>query len=75
MAWKILYNYPMTTNSEEGEELTAILHAVERYNAKSAAENRLTRLTLLLAVGDEESIALLAGPPVKAAPVDSRKLH
>jgi hypothetical protein len=65
----------MPTNIEEGEELNAILLALELYNAKSAAEHRLTRLTLLLAVGDQEPIALLAGPPIRTAPLDSQKLH
>jgi hypothetical protein len=65
----------MATDSEAGEELTAILQAVERYNAKSAAEGGPIRLTLLMAVGDETPVALLAGPPIKTLPLDSRKLN
>lgn len=65
----------MTTHIEEGEELNAILLAVKQFNVKSAAENRLTRLTLLLAVGDDEPVALLEGPPVRATPFNPRKLN
>ena len=65
----------MTTDADEGQELLAILQAVEAYNAKATAENRLTRLTLLLAMDNEKPFALLAGPDLKTLPLDSRKLH
>jgi hypothetical protein len=54
------------------QELMHIVEAVKSYNSKWNAVDRPTRLTLLLAVGDEP-IALLAGPPIRnSAPVGGR---
>lgn len=65
----------MADEQEEGEELQAILQAVEQYNLKATTQDRLTRLTLLLAMGNEGPIALLAGPPVKTPPLNPRQLN
>ena len=65
----------MTNEQEEGEELLTILQAVENYNAKASAGNRVTRLTLLLALSEDESFALLAGPALKTAALDPTKLQ
>jgi hypothetical protein len=65
----------MASGNDESQELESILAAVKEYNAKWDGNNRMTRLTLLLAM-DNEPIMLLAGPPLPKTPArDPNPLH
>ena len=62
----------MADGREEAQEIEALVNLVKEFNAKWDGTNRLTRLTLILAIGDE-TVALLEGPPVRSETTFEKK--